>query len=172
MKKIIFFLILVNILTVNSRAEIAYIDINFILNTSLVGKSLNNYIEKIKSEKLLKYKEIESELINKEKTLIAQQNIIEKKEFEKKLKILTAEVQNYRSDKKVSLEKLKNIKINGTKEILKSLNPIITQYVDSNSISVVLPKKNIIVGKKNLDITNQIIDLLNKHINELKFKNE
>ena len=59
--------------------------------------------------------------------------------------------------------------IEKTKEILKVLNPIIAKYVDLNSISLVIPKKNIIVGKKNLDITEQIIQLLNNDIKKLKF---
>ena len=44
-----------------------------------------------------------------------------------------------------------------------------TNFVNENSISIVIPKKNIIVGKKNLDITNQILILLNKKINKLNF---
>ncbi len=169
MKKKILIFILLNILTFNSKAEIVYIDINFIVNSSDVGKNLNTYLETIKNQNLLKYKEIENDLVNKEKSLIAQQNILDKEQFQKKLKKLTAEVQKYRSDKKVSLEELNNIKINKTKEILLVLNPIITKYVDENSISIVIPKKNIIVGRKNLDITNQIIKLLNNNITKLEF---
>ncbi len=169
MKKKILIFILLNILTLNSKAEIAYIDINFILNSSDVGKNLNNYLETIKNNNSLKYEKIENDLVNKEKSLIAQQNILDKEQFQKKLKKLTSEVQKYRSDKKVSLEELNNIKINKTKEILSALNPIITKYVDENSISIVIPKKNIIVGRKNLDITNQIIKLLNNNITKLEF---
>ena len=169
MKKKILIFILLNILTLNSKAEIVYIDINFILNSSDVGKNLNAYLETIKKENSLKYKEIENNLVNKEKSLIAQQNILDKEQFQKKLKKLTSEVQKYRSDKKVSLEELNNIKINKTKEILLALNPIITKYVDENSISIVIPKKNIVVGRKNLDITNQIIKLLNNNIKKLEF---
>ena len=169
MKKKILIFILLNILTFNSKAEIVYIDINFIVNSSDVGKNLNAYLETIKNQNLLKYKEIENDLVNKEKSLIAQQNILDKEQFQKKLKKLTSEVQKYRSDKKVSLEELNNIKINKTKEILSALNPIITKYVDENSISIVIPKKNIIVGRKNLDITNQIIKLLNNNITKLEF---
>ena len=169
MKKKILIFILLNILTLNSKAEIVYIDINFILNSSDVGKNLNTYLETIKNQNLLKYEEIENDLVNKEKSLIAQQNILDKEQFQKKLKKLTSEVQKYRSDKKVSLEELNNIKINKTKEILLALNPIITKYVDENSISIVIPKKNIFVGRKNLDITNQIIKLLNNNITKLEF---
>ena len=169
MKKKILIFILLNILTLNSKAEIVYIDINFILNSSDVGKNLNTYLETIKNKNLLKYEKIENDLVNKEKSLIAQQNILDKEQFQKKLKKLTSEVQKYRSDKKVSLEELNNIKINKTKEILSALNPIITKYVDENSISIVIPKKNIVVGRKNLDITNQIIKLLNNIITKLEF---
>ena len=169
MKKKILIFILLNILTLNSKAEIVYIDINFILNSSDVGKNLNTYLETIKNKNSLKYEKIENDLVNKEKSLIAQQNILDKEQFQKKLQKLTSEVQKYRSDKKVSLEELNNIKINKTKEILLALNPIITKYVDENSISIVIPKKNIVVGRKNLDITNQIIKLLNKNITKLEF---
>ena len=169
MKKKIIIFILLNLISFNSKAEIVYIDINFILNSSEVGKYLNTYIEKINNQASLKYKKIENELIQKEKTLISQQNILDKNEFERKLKILTTEVQKYRSDRKTSVDELNNIKIKKTKEILSALNPIITEYVETNSISIVIPKKNIVVGRKDLDITNPIIKLLNNSITKLEF---
>ena len=169
MRKILLFLILFNLLVINAKAEIAYIDINFILNKSEVGIFLNNYVENIKKKELYKYNKIEDELIKKEKLLIEQQNILDKEEFQKRLKNLTNNIQKYKSDKNLSVDELNKLRIDKTKEILKVLNPIITQYVDSNSISIVLPKKNIIIGKKNLDITNQIIKILNKNIKTLNF---
>ena len=169
MKKILLFVIFINSLFINAKADIAYIDINLILNKSEVGIFLNNYVENIKKKDLSKYNKIEDELIKKEKLLIEQQNILDKEEFQKRLKNLTNNVQKYKSDKKLSVDELNKLRIDKTKEILKVLNPIITQYVDSNSISIVLPKKNIIVGKKNLDITEQIIQLLNNDIKKLKF---
>ncbi len=169
MKKLFLFFILLNLFTLNSKAEIVYIDVNKILNNSDVGKFLNNYIKKIKNENSTKFKLIEEDLLKKEKSLIAQQNIIENEEFKKKLDLLTSEVKKYRSDKKKSIDKLNQIKIERTKEIFKILNPIITKYVETNEISIVIPKKNIIVGKKNLDITSQIINLLNENIKKLSF---
>ena len=169
MKKVIFLLVVFNFFTFNSKAQIAYIDINLILNTSKVGKSLNLFIKKIENENLTRYKLIETELIKKEKELISQQNILKKEQFQSKLTKLSTEVQKFRSDKKMSTEKLNKIRFDKTKEILKVLNPIITKYVDSNAISIVLPKKNIIVGKKNLDITEQIITLLDNKNFKLTF---
>ena len=64
-------------------------------------------------------------------------------------------LKNIEKKKNQILNNLNKIKIENTKKILKILNPIITNYVDENSISIVIPKKNIIVGKKNLDITDK-----------------
>ncbi len=168
----IFFSILIIFLsfTINSYSQIAYIDMNFILNTSQVGKELNKYIKEISNKYSIDQKQIEKNLIQKEKELIAQQNIIDKSEFEKKLSTLSKEINQYRSDKKISQNSLNTIRLNNTKKILEHLNPIITEYVDLNSISLVIPKKNIIVGKKNLDITDDIIILLNNKVSTLNFK--
>ena len=164
---IIFFIF--NIFTFNAYSKIAYIDIKIILNESNVGKSLNSHLKSLNSEYSKKYTKIEKELLEKEKTLLAQKNIIEKNEFNKKIRNLSDEIEKYKNDKKLSTDKLNKIKIENTKEILKILNPIITKYVENNDISLVLKKTNIIVGKKDLDITEKIIKLLNGEINKLNF---
>ena len=164
-----FIIIFLTFFTFSVKAEIAYIDINLILKSSKVGKFLNDHIANKQLEYKDMYTNIENSLKNKEKSLIAQQNILNKEDFENKLKTLTKEVQKYRSDKQSSYDDLKQFKIDNTKKILKILNPIITKFVDLNSISIVIPKKNIIVGKKNLDITDQIIALLDDSVEKLKF---
>ena len=138
MKKTFIFLIFISLSISHVRAEIVYIDINFILKNSQLGQSLNNYLTKIENENSEKYNKIENELIKKEKSLIAQQNILDNNEFQKKLKILSNEVQKFRSDKKKSIENFKEIRIKKTREILEILNPIITNYVEKNSISIVV----------------------------------
>ena len=164
---IIFFIS--NIFTFNAYSKIAYIDIKIILNESNVGKSLNSHLKSLNSEYSKKYSKIEKELLEKEKTLLAQKNIIEKNEFNKKIRNLSDEINKYKNDKKLSTDKLNRIKIENTKEILRILNPIIAKYVENNDISLVLKKTNIIVGKKDLDITEKIIKLLNVEINKLNF---
>ena len=169
MKKFLIYFLLLSLLPLNTFAKIAYIDLNFILNNSDVGKFVNLHIEKIKNENYSKYKQQENKLIEKEQLLISQKNILNEIEFNKKIVALTEEIKKYRTDKKDSIDKINKIKIEYTKEIIKSLNGIIAKYVDLNSISIVIPKKNIIVGKKNLDITDQIIKLLNDNIKKINF---
>ena len=168
MKKLLFFFIFISFYS-NANSQIAYIDMNFILNKSDVGISLNNHIKEISNGYLTNFNKIKKNLVEKEKALIAQQNIIKKDEFELKVSNLSKEINKFRSDKKISEENLNKIKLDNTKKILKILNPIITKYVETNSISIVIPKKNIIVGKKKLDITGEIIKLLNEKVDKLNY---
>ena len=169
MKKFFFYFLIFFIFPLNTFAKVAYIDLKLILKESDVGKFVNDHINKIKNENYSKFKEKENKLIDKEKILISQKNILNEVEYNKRIAVLTEEVKKYRADKKDSIDRINKIKIDYTKEILKSLNPIIAKYVDLNSISLVIPKKNIIVGKKNLDITDQIIKLLNDNIKKINF---
>ena len=59
-----------------------------------------------------------------------------------------------------------------TSEILKVLNPLLTNYVEKNNIKLVVEKKNILIGIKTLDITNNIIKILDDHTNSNSLVNE
>ncbi len=164
--KIIFLLLLFFVKINYSFADlkIAYIDINYILIHSLVGQKIEKHINKIEEENKKKFKEQEKILKDKEKIIIAQKNILDKEKIKNQISLLNIEINNYRNERKKLTDELKIKKIEYTKKILNHLNPIITSFVDKNSISIVLPKKNIIIGKKKLDITSEIIDLLNNEI--------
>ena len=74
----------------------------------------------------------------------------------------------FRNDlkKKITIEKKKY-----SKEILLILNPLLTKYVDSNNISLVIEKKDVLVGAKSLDITNNILTIFNEKTKNLNLKN-
>ena len=48
--------------------------------------------------------------------------------------------------------------------LLKLINPIIQEYMNNNSISFLMDKKNIYIADKSYDITNNLIELINKKI--------
>ena len=112
---------------------------------------------------------IEKQLSDKEKNIIKKKNLVDKSEFEKQVNILKEEVNKYRNQKKNFNKEIDKKKMKYTKMVLNTLNPIISNYVEENSISIVFPKKNIIIAKKNLDITNPVMELLNNQLNEIDF---
>ena len=170
MKKIfLLFIFILNFENGYAEIKIAYIDINHILNNSIVGQSISEQIKNIKEKKNKELFLIEKQLGDKEADIIKKKNIIEKNEFEKQVNILKKEINEYRNKKKKINDEIDKKKIKYTKIVLNTLNPIISKYVEENSITIVFPKKNIVIAKKNLDITNSIIDLLNNQLKKIDF---
>ena len=170
MKKILFILIIfLNFNYSTADNKIAYIDIDYILNNSIVGMSITKHVQKIKEKKNSELESIEKQLSDKENDIVKQKNIIEKSEYEKKIQKLKKEIGEYRKKKISSSNELNQKKIKYTKKVLKVLDPIISKYVEDNSINIVFPKKNIIIAKKNLDITDSIMNLLNNQIIKVDF---
>ena len=170
MKKIILLLIIIlNFEYCYADNKIVYIDINNILNNSIVGKSISKHLQNIRENKSKEFKLIEKRLLDKEKDIIKKKNIIETNEFEEQVVLLNKEVTEYNIKKKRFNKEIDEKKIKYTKIVLKSLNPIISKYVEENSISIVFPKKNLIMAKKDLDITNIIMVLLNEELKEIDF---
>ena len=53
---------------------------------------------------------------------------------------------------------------------MKLINEILKEYSDKNSISLILQKKNLIIGKNDLDITDKIIKIVDIEITEFTIK--
>ena len=84
-----FFIILFSINftnVVSSNDNIYYVDMDFIMNNSLAGKSLSKQLEKKTKSYLDQFKKTETSLKEEENKLIAQKNITDKKDFESRKK--------------------------------------------------------------------------------------
>ena len=171
MKKILLVLIIFfNFQNSNAESKFAYININLILNNSVVGQSITEHIKELKEKKVIEFKIIEKKLSEKEEIIKKKKNIIDQNEFNNEVNLLKEELADYKKKKKkLFLNEIDKKKIKYTKILLNSLNPIISKYVEENSIMIVFPKKNIIMAKKNLDITKQIMDLLNSELKQIDF---
>ena len=102
MKKILFILIIfLNFNYSTADNKIAYIDIDYILNNSIVGMSITKHIQKIKEKKNSELESIEKQLSDKENDIVKQKNIIEKSEYEKKIQKLKKEIGEYRKKKNI-----------------------------------------------------------------------
>ena len=172
MKKIIFLFVLLFYSTTSHADKIVYLDVQYIIDNSNLGKFYKNKIEQMKSEGKSKIQPQENEIKKMENEIKNKQNILKKEEIDNKIKILNKKLKEYQ----ISINDLnKNIiskkKIYST-EVLKILNPILTNYVDKNNISLVIQKKNILVGVKSLDITGKILTIINEETNKQKLINE
>ena len=173
MKKILIlliFLFLNNSLFASNN--IVYLDVQFIIDNSDLGKFYKSKLQNIEDQKknnLNKKKKIINDLENEIKN---KKNILKKEEIDNKV----SELNKYIKDYKIDLQRVKSIllkeKKNYSKKILDLLNPILTNYVENNNITLVVEKKTVLIGKKNLDITIDILKILNSESKKKKLINE
>tara|TARA_B100000989_G_scaffold113763_1_gene83561 strand:+ start:561 stop:1079 length:519 start_codon:yes stop_codon:yes gene_type:complete len=166
--KIIFFFLIVNI----SQADenIRFININYIVNNSDVGKKLNNLIEKKNKKFTNELNKIGKSLEEKKNKIISQKNILKKDEFEKLIKEYDVEVKNFNQERKKKTNELSNFTANSKKKILDLLNPLIRNYLQNQSIQILLQKQKIIFGDDKLDITKEILNIFNSKHKSVKFE--
>ena len=156
-----YFLILITYLfTINlclSEDKIAFIDLDLVLKKSKIGQSYLVKINKKNEENIKNLKTNEQKLKKMEDDIKKKQNILSKEELDKEIFSLQEKIKKFRSDKdKIVLEfnKMKNESLNN---FFNQINPIIQNFMDENSIDILIERKNIFIGKKNSDITDTIV---------------
>tara|TARA_B100001027_G_scaffold106520_1_gene73348 strand:- start:423 stop:941 length:519 start_codon:yes stop_codon:yes gene_type:complete len=166
--KIFFFFLVINFSQANEN--IRFININYIVNNSDVGKTLNNLIEKKNKKFSNELNEIGKVLEEKKNKIIAQKNILKKEEFEKLIKEYEAEVKNFNEKRKNKTNELGNFSAKSKKKILDLLNPLIKDYLQNQSIQILLQKEKIIFGDERLDITQEILKTFNNKHKSVNFE--
>tara|TARA_Y100000590_G_scaffold315980_1_gene357347 strand:- start:1780 stop:2304 length:525 start_codon:yes stop_codon:yes gene_type:complete len=164
-----FVIIFITLYSSNSYSEnlIAFLDMNKIMTQSLAGKSISIELEKMHKKNIDYFKKKENELKKKEETIISQKNVLSTEEFQKKISILRDEANNYRTERSDLINSLTQKRFDATEKLINSIHPILTDYSKKNSISIVIQKKNIIIGKNEFDITKDILIILDKNIKKI-----
>jgi len=171
MKKYYFLFFFLFIYT-NSFAEekIVYLDINFLLIESDAGKYINSELKKINDNNIIEFKKIENSIKNEEVKLLKQKNILKDDEFNSKVNLLREKYKSYQELENTKNNDLKTLRDNAAKQLLKIINEILSEYSTKNKISLIMEKKNIVIGKTELDITKNILVLLNTKIKKVELK--
>ena len=148
--------------------NIVYVDIDKIINQSIVGKEITKKLEALNNDNIKKFKDIEKKLIDEEKNIIKQKNILSKEDYEIKLKTLQKKIVSFRNNINNSKKNLDQKRVVATSKILDVLKTILSEYSSKNSISLIIQKENIVIGKSELEITNQVLDMVNNKIKTIE----
>ncbi len=168
-KKLISILLL--ILTISpgySNEKIVYLDVEKIMQQSEAGKSIIAQFKKKREVSISNFKKIEKGIVEKEKKLISQKNILSKEEFEKKLKELRIDISNYQKERSKKSNEITKSRIKASSKLINKLTPILEEYSKKNSIRIIVQKKHIVMGKKEDDITKDIMKIVNQKIKSIK----
>ena len=153
--------------SVAENLKIVFVDMDKIIATSNAGKKAQSSMDKFAKKENQKFDSIEANLKKKEQDILNQKNIISKEELDKKVKSFQAEILKLRKEKVEFNRSIIKKNKDATNKMVNEINKILAQYASDNSISLVIQKKNIIIGKTELDITPEILKEFNKKVKDI-----
>ena len=165
---IINFILILSTLSYAEEQKIVYLNVDKIMQQSIAGKSIKKQLENLYNKNLEKFKKNDEILKNKEKKLIAQKNILSQEDFQKELSSLRKEIINFQKEQVKVRDDINKLRIGATNKLISQLSPILQEYAKKNSVSLILQKKNIVMGKKEIEITDEILEITNKEIKNIK----
>tara|TARA_B100000787_G_C16178121_1_gene290204 strand:- start:303 stop:833 length:531 start_codon:yes stop_codon:yes gene_type:complete len=165
---LIFFILYSNVSVSND--SIYYVDMEFLMNNSIAGKSIIKQLDQKNKSNQNKLKKINDELVKDEKKIVSQKNILSEEEYKNNIKSFNKKVSDYRLLLNNGNNNILKIKNKAQKDLIKLLTPILAEYAGKNSISYIIAKQNIIIGKSELDLTDIILKKLNSKIKKFEIK--
>ena len=162
-KSILQFLLLIIYFNCSAFAEqkVVFINLDFILNNSNNGKIILDELKKINNENLNKLSSLENEIKKEDNEIKKVKNIISKDELKKRALLLDQKILKYNKLRAKNQNNFKKIRDEKIKKFFETVNPIIQNYMDKNSIDIVLDQKNVFIGRSDYDISPDIIKIIN-----------
>ena len=157
------FICLISINFSNSK-ETAFIDIDFIIANSNIGKKVLLSINKLDKENIENLKKKNKSLQELEISIKNKKNIISDDAFKKEVVSFQAKVKKFKEEKNKIVKNFNDFKRKELESIFKKISPIINDYMEENSVSVLLDSKNIFMGSKKSNLTKDILDRINKEL--------
>ena len=147
-----------------SNENIAFLDVNYIVNKSKTAISIINKIEKQREKETKNLKKIENQLKKKNDEIVKSKNLLSEKELKEKISALRKEAKTFEQTKIKKINEINKKRATELNNFLQLIRPVIAEYMKENSISMIIDKKNLFMGESKKDITKDILDLVNKKI--------
>ena len=145
--------------------KVAFINVEYVLQNSKIGKSILADLNKISEENTVKLKKIESKLKSEEDKIKQKKNIISEDELKKEINILKNKIKIFRNDRDKMINEFNKLKNKQIKNFFEKISPIIQEFMDEKSIEIILDRKKILMGKISSDISKDIVFLIDEKFN-------
>ncbi|WP_440909446.1 OmpH family outer membrane protein [Candidatus Pelagibacter sp.] len=148
----------------NANEKIAFIDIDFLLTQSKAGKSVLSDLDKLNKKNISDLKSQEQKLIKEREELDKLKNISSQEDINIKIQAFKKKIEQFNKQKVDLSSKFNNKRDEETLALLQKINPIISDYMEKNQITLIFDKKNIYIAKSELDITKPILEIVNSKV--------
>ena len=168
MKKFLFFIIFFALpFSSHSQDGIFFLDLDYLLNNSEYGKKIISKLKKINDQNIKVIKDYENKLKDEDEDIKKVKIIITQEELNIKINKLKDNISIYKVKKDKIFKEYNDLKNKELEDFFTKITPYIEEFMEINSIKVIMDKKNIFIANANYDITGKLIKFLN-----LKIKND
>ena len=151
----------------NENIPVKYIDLNFIVNNSIVGKKIKDFIIKEKAKLEKEHNNIEKKLLSKKDEILSKKNILSEQDFKKEADAHQKKVKEYEIKKKQDFDDMSKKNLELTKNFMVKVDKLVIDYAKNNSIDLLLKKDALIVSNSKLDVTKAILVEVDKNIKKM-----
>jgi outer membrane protein len=161
---IFFFLLILPINLLNANEKTAFIDIDYILQNSNIGKKSLKTISDLNNKNIKELEEKNKSLIELEDSIRKKKNIISEVDFNKEVEAFQKKVKNFTNQKNQTVKKFNDFRKKELEKIFKLFNPIISNYMKQNSINILIDAKNIFMGNDSVNLTENVLKIINDEL--------
>ena len=144
-----------------AEQNIKFVNIDLLVNETKIGNQMLEKITSSDKENIEKLKSFEKQIKEKQEEIKLKKNVISEIEFEKEVGNLNKKILDFNNQKKTMVEELTNIKNKELNLFFENIKPVVQNYMNENSIDMIINSKNIFMGNKKSDITNDLIEKIN-----------
>ncbi len=144
--------------------KVVYLDVNYLINKSKPAISIIKKIDKIRNKETKDLKNAEEKIKKKNDELKKTKNLISEDEFKDKVSKFKEELKQFEAKKIKTINEINKKRQKELNDFLALMNPLIQEYMEKNSIDIVIDKKNIFIAKSEHDITKDILEIVNNKI--------
>ena len=152
----------INFLSANEKA--AFIDIDYIIQNSNVGKKTLNIIKDLNKKNISELEKKNKTLMELEISIKNKQNVISEDDFNNEVKIFQKKIQDFTKDKNKTVKEFNNFRKNELEKVFKLFKPIISNYMSQNSINILIDSKNVFMGSDDANLTKDMLKIINDEL--------
>ena len=158
----IFIFFFLNIPQAKSSEPIAYIDMDFVIKNSEIGKKTFDIIDSLNKNNINELKKKEKILKDLEIEITSKKNLISKEAFEKEVIIFRKNVDQFKIEQQQIIKDFNDYKKKEIDKVFQTISPIINSYMEKNYVKILFDAKNIFMARNDLNLTNDILEAINK----------
>ncbi|MFZ2620817.1 MAG: OmpH family outer membrane protein [Alphaproteobacteria bacterium] len=168
MKKVLMTLGLASMVTMATAAQaelkVAVLDVVQVVNASSANQKAEQALTKQRDDAQGKINKLEAPLLEKQKKLEERKSVISQEQYLEEQGQLRKDIRQFKAEAQTLQEGLQREALRRRKEIIETVNGIVTTMAKARGYDVVVPKNVVLFSSDAIDISKEVLDEVNKKL--------